>query len=123
MTAPAGAVFLSIPGSELSATATARIIDQSRFTVSMKNRPSEADVMKAAPVLLEARNPLLPVSDEITLVQRRAGGAPIAELLGLPVSGQTEFGCWSKPFPTTGTRFSSVRCCRECLSRKVWTIA
>lgn len=100
MTAPGGPVFLSIPGSELGATATARIIDQSLFTVSMKNRPSEADIMKAARMLIEARNPLLTVGDEITLCNAEQEVLQLAELLGLPVSGQSEFGCWSKPFPT-----------------------
>lgn len=100
MTAPGGPVFLSIPGSELSATATATIIDQSLFTVSMKNRLSEADVLKAARMLLEAQNPLLTVGDEITLCNAEQEVLELAELLGLPVSGQIEFGCWSKPFPT-----------------------
>jgi thiamine pyrophosphate-dependent acetolactate synthase large subunit-like protein len=63
-------------------------------------RPDKADVEKAARMLIEAKNPLLSIGDEITLCRGEAEVVQLAELLGLPVTGQGEFGTWSKPFPT-----------------------
>ncbi len=99
-TPPCGPVFLAIPDNELRTEATAKIMDQSLFTVSMKIRADKDDVEKAARMLIEARNPLLTVGDEITLCNGEKEVLELAELLGLPVAGQGEFGTWSKPFPT-----------------------
>jgi benzoylformate decarboxylase len=99
-TAPAGPVFLAIPDNQLRATATADIMDGALFDVQMKVRPDKAAVEQAAKMLLEAKNPLLSVGDEITLCQGEKAVVELAELLGLPVAGQAEFGVWSKPFPT-----------------------
>jgi thiamine pyrophosphate-dependent acetolactate synthase large subunit-like protein len=99
-TPPCGPVFLAIPDNELKTEATATIMDQSLFDVSMKIRPDKDDVEKAAKMLIEARNPLLTVGDEITLCNGEKEVMELAELLGLPVAGQGEFGTWSKPFPT-----------------------
>jgi len=66
-TPPAGPTFLAIPEDELRAEATATIMDQSLFDVSMKIRPDKDAVEKAARMLIEATNPLLSVGDEITL--------------------------------------------------------
>jgi thiamine pyrophosphate-dependent acetolactate synthase large subunit-like protein len=99
-TPPAGPVFLAIPDNELKAEATATIMDQSLFTVSMKVRPDADDIERAARMLIEAKNPLLTVGDEVTLCNGEKEILELAELLGLPVGGQAEFGCWSKPFPT-----------------------
>ena len=100
MTAPAGPVFLSIPGSELSATATR----QNHRPVALygvdEESPERSGRDEGCRMLLEARNPLLTVGDEITLCHAEQEVLQLAELLGLPVSGQIEFGCWSKPFPT-----------------------
>jgi len=51
-------------------------------------------------MLIEAKNPLLSVGDEITMCNGEAEVVELAELLGLPVAGGGEFGVWSKPFPT-----------------------
>jgi benzoylformate decarboxylase len=99
-TPPCGPVFLAIPDNELRTVATGTIMDQSLFDVSMKVRPDKDDVQKAAKMLIEARNPLLSVGDEITLCNGEQEVMELAELLGLPVAGQAEFGTWSKPFPT-----------------------
>lgn len=99
-TPPSGPVFLAIPEDELRAQATATIMDQSLFDVSMHIRPDKDDVEKAARMLLEAKNPLLSVGDEVTLCRGEKEVVELAELLGVPVAGQAEFGVWSKPFPT-----------------------
>jgi thiamine pyrophosphate-dependent acetolactate synthase large subunit-like protein len=99
-TPPAGPVFLSIPDDVLRAPATGTIMDQALFDVPMEIRPRKTDVEKAARMLIEAQNPLLSVGDEITLCQGEKEVLELAELLGLPVSGEAQFGSWSKPFPT-----------------------
>jgi thiamine pyrophosphate-dependent acetolactate synthase large subunit-like protein len=104
-TPPGGPVFLAVPDDELRAQATASIMDQSLFDVSMKVRPDKDAVEKAAKMLIEAQNPILTVGDEITLCQGEKEVLELAELLGMPVAGQETFGTWSKPFPTRNPLF------------------
>ena len=99
-TPPWGPVFLAIPEDALHASATAEVMDQSLFNVPMHVRPDKADIEKTAKMLIEAKNPLLSIGDEITLCRGEAEVVELSELLGLPVCGQGEFGTWSKPFPT-----------------------
>jgi benzoylformate decarboxylase len=99
-TPPSGPVFLAIPDDQLRTQATGAIMDQALFDVSMRVRPDKDSIEKAARMLLEAKNPLLSVGDEITLCRGEKEVVELAELLGLPVAGQGEFGVWSKPFPT-----------------------
>ena len=99
-TAPSGPVFLSIPDNELRTPATASIMDQSRFLVPGLIRADQSDIQKVAQMLIESKNPLLTVGDEITLSNGQVEVLELAELLGLPVAGGGEFGVWSKPFPT-----------------------
>lgn len=99
-TPPCGPVFLAIPDDELRTRASATVIEQSLFDVSMHVRPDKDDIEKAARMLIEAKNPLLSVGDEVTLCRGEKEAVELAELLGLPVAGQAEFGVWSKPFPT-----------------------
>jgi thiamine pyrophosphate-dependent acetolactate synthase large subunit-like protein len=66
----------------------------------MNIRPDAAAIERAARLLVEARNPLISVGDEITLCKAGKAVVELAELLGAPVAGQGEFGVWSKPFPT-----------------------
>lgn len=99
-TPPSGPVFLAIPDDELRTQATSTIMDQSLFDVPMHTRPDQDSIEKAARMLIEAKNPLLSVGDEITLCRGEREVLELAELLGLPVAGQGEFGVWSKPFPT-----------------------
>jgi thiamine pyrophosphate-dependent acetolactate synthase large subunit-like protein len=99
-TPPSGPVFLAIPDDLLGATASAQIMDQSLFDVPMHIRPDKSDIETVARMLIEAKNPLLSVGDEITRCHGEAEVQELAELLGLPVAGGGEFGVWSKPFPT-----------------------
>ncbi len=100
-TPPCGPVFLALPQNTLSATATATIIDHAKFDVPMKIRPDAADIEATARLLIEAKNPLLSVGDEITWCGGAGEVLALAELLGLPVAGQAgNLGFWSKPFPT-----------------------
>ena len=99
-TAPTGPVFLSVPDDLLRAQATAQIYDGSLFNVAMKIRPDHKDVETAAKMLIEAKNPLLTVGDEVTQCHAEAEVVQLAEMLGLTVSGQAGQGNWSKPFPT-----------------------
>lgn len=99
-TPPGGPVFVSIPDNLLGAPATGTIIDQSLFDVPMKIRADASDVEKVARMLIEAKNPLLSVGDEIAMSNGENEVLELAELLGLPACGGGEFGVWSKPFPT-----------------------
>jgi thiamine pyrophosphate-dependent acetolactate synthase large subunit-like protein len=99
-TPPGGPVFLSIPDDYLSQVGSADIVDQSLFDIPMKIRPDQDSIEKVARMLIEAKNPLLSVGDEITMCRGEKEVVELAELLGLPVAGGGEFGVWSKPFPT-----------------------
>ena len=99
-TPPGGPVFLAIPDNMLRAEATASVMDKALFDVPMRIRPDQKDVEVVARMLIEAKNPLLSVGDEITMCQGEKEVLELAELLGLPVAGGGEFGVWSKPFPT-----------------------
>ena len=99
-TPPGGPVFVSIPDNILGAPATADIVDQSLFDVPMKIRADSSDIQKVARMMIEAKNPLLSVGDEIAMSNGENEVLQLAELLGLPVCGGGEFGVWSKPFPT-----------------------
>src|SRR5207302_5882050 len=100
-TSPCGPVFLSLPTNVLREEATAAIWEQAKFDVPMRIRPDKDDIAKAARILLEAKNPLMSVGDEATWCRAGAELVELAELLGLPVTGQAgSLGFWSKPFPT-----------------------
>src|SRR5262249_31954712 len=64
-TPPCGPVFLALPTNTLRGEAKSTIWDQSKFDVSMRIRPDRDDTEKAARLLLEAKNPMLSVGDEI----------------------------------------------------------
>ncbi len=100
-TPPGGPVFLALPNNTLREEAKAQIWDQAKFDVPMRIRPDKDDVEKAARLLIEAKNPLMSVGDDITWCRGEKEAVELAELLGLPVAAQ--FGgltYWSKPFPT-----------------------
>ena len=100
-TSPCGPVFLSLPTNTLRAEATAAIWDQAKFDVPMRIRPDKDDITKAARLLIEAKNPLMSVGDEATWCRAGKELVELAELLGLPVTGQAgSLGFWSRPFPT-----------------------
>jgi thiamine pyrophosphate-dependent acetolactate synthase large subunit-like protein len=102
-TPPCGPVFLALPNDTLRNEAKAAIWDQAKFDVPMHIRPDKDDIEKAARLLIEARNPLMSVGDEITWCHGEKEALELAELLGLPVASQagaSALGFWSKPFPT-----------------------
>src|SRR5271166_6319705 len=100
-TAPCGPVFVSLPTDTLREEATAAIWEQAKFDVPMRIRPDREDIAKAARMLLEAKNPLMSVGDEATWCRAGTELIELAELLGLPVTGQMgSLGFWSRPFPT-----------------------
>src|SRR5262245_62568023 len=64
-------------------------------------RPDKDDIAKAARMPLEAKNPLMSVGDEASWCRASKELIELAELIGLPVTGQSgSLGFWSKPFPT-----------------------
>ncbi len=99
-TPPSGPVFLSIPDDLLKAQATAQVYDKKLFSVPMRIRPDQKDTEAVAKMLIEAKNPLITVGDEVTMCQAEMEVLQLAELLGIPVAGQGGQGNWSKPFPT-----------------------
>src|SRR5262249_56014632 len=100
-TPPGAPVFLTLPNNKLREEAKAQIWDQAKFDVPMRIRPDKDDIEKAARLLVEAKNPLLSVGDEITWCRAEKELIELAELLGAPVAGQSgSLGYWSKPFPT-----------------------
>ena len=100
-TPPCGPVFLSLPTNTLEGRAKSQIWERSKFDVPMRIRPDKDDVEKAARMLIEAKNPLVSIGDEITWCRADKELIELAELLGLPVAGEAgSLGYWSKPFPT-----------------------
>ena len=78
-----------------------QVWERSKFDVPMRIRPDKDDIEKAARMLIEAKNPLISVGDEITWCRGEKELVELAELLGAPVAGETGgLGYWSKPFPT-----------------------
>jgi acetolactate synthase I/II/III large subunit len=105
-TPPFGPVYFAIPDDLLRATAAADIFDSNLFNVAMKIRPDRHDVEAIAKLLIEAKNPLITVGDEITLCEAETETIELANLLGIPVSGLAgSLGNWSKPYPTRDPLF------------------
>jgi len=100
-TPPCGPVFLSLPTNTLEQTARAQVWEGSKFNVPMRIRPDKDDIEKAARMLIDAKNPLLSIGDEITWCRADKELIELAELIGAPVAGELNaLGYWSKPFPT-----------------------
>jgi benzoylformate decarboxylase len=100
-TPPCGPVFLALPTNTLARQGKTQVWERSKFDVPMRIRPDKDDIEKAARLLVEAKNPLLSVGDEITWCRAEKELIELAELLGAPVAGQSgSLGYWSKPFPT-----------------------
>ena len=100
-TPPCGPVFLSLPTNTLAQHAKAQIWERSKFDVPMRIRPDKEDIEKAARMLIEAKNPLISVGDEVAWCRGDKELVELAELLGAPVAGEAgSLGYWSKPFPT-----------------------
>jgi len=101
-TPPCGPVFLSLPNNILRDQAKAQIWDEAKFDVPMHIRPDKDDVEKAARLLIESKNPLMSIGDDVTWFRGEKEAVELAELLGMPVVSQASGGTgfWSKPFPT-----------------------
>ena len=100
-TPPGGPVFLSLPNNTLRDEGKAAIWDQAKFDVPMRIRPDKDDIEKAARILVQAKNPMISIGDEITTCRAEKEVLELAELLGIPVASQAgALGFWSKPFPT-----------------------
>jgi thiamine pyrophosphate-dependent acetolactate synthase large subunit-like protein len=100
-TPPGGPVFLALPNNTLREEANSQIWDQAKFDVPMRIRPDKDDVEKAARLLIEAKNPLMSVGDDITWCRGEKEAVELAELIGIPVASQHGgLTYWSKPFPT-----------------------
>ena len=100
-TPPGGPVFLSLPNNTLREETKAQIWDQAKFDVPMRIRPDKEDVEKAARILIEAKNPLISIGDDVTWSRGEKEAVELAELLGIPVASQHGgLTYWSKPFPT-----------------------
>lgn len=104
-TQPCGPVFLAFPSNTLSGTGEADIMDQSKFTIPMRNRPDPAATEKAARLIIESKSPLLYVGDEVTWDGAQSEVLQLAELLALPVARPAGSLGWSSPFPTRNPLF------------------
>lgn len=89
ITPPCGPVFLSFPGDILAGQAKAAIIDQSKFAVTMRVRPDQDDIKRVAQMLLAAKSPVINVGDDVTWCRGQKELVELAELLALPVVGQS----------------------------------
>src|SRR5579862_9189813 len=87
-TPPCGPVFLSLPTNVLRSEATAAVWDHSKFDVPMHIRPDAESVAKTAKLLIEAKNPLIAVGDELTWCRATKEVVELAETLGIPVCGE-----------------------------------
>ena len=99
-TPPGGPVFLALPENTIRAQDTGNIVDQTGFDIAMQVRPEKEAIEKIALKLIEAKSPLVTVGDEVALCRADMDVVELAELLGLPVAARTEWGEWSRVFPT-----------------------
>ena len=104
-TAPCGPVVMYYPGETLRDEGKALVMDKSKFTIPTKIRPDKSMVEETARLLVEAKNPLLYVGDEIVWCGAQKEVVELAELLGLPVTRPPGSLGWSKPFPTRNPLF------------------
>src|SRR6266852_939582 len=82
-TPPGGPVFLSLPNNALREEGKAAIWDQAKFDVPMRIRPDKDDIERAARILVDAKNPLISIGDEITTCRGEREVVELAELLGI----------------------------------------
>ena len=99
-TSPSAPVFVGYPDDALDEVTTAMIMDQEKFSVPLNIRPDQAAIEEAARILLEARNPLLYVGDEVVWNGAQKEVVQLAELLGLPAAQPPGSVSWSRAFPS-----------------------
>lgn len=87
MTPPGGPVYLAMAHYALEAKGIkSEILPASRFLLNPRVRPDTAAVEDAARMLLEAKNPLLIVGDEVWKAQAVPEAIQLSEMLSLPVA-------------------------------------
>jgi benzoylformate decarboxylase len=105
-TYPSGPVFLVMGSTALGGEAQAAIMDQEKFSVSLKLKPDSALIDQAARMLVGARNPLMYYGDEVTICGAEKELLQLAELLGMPTVDPGRTNTWSKPFPARHPLFN-----------------
>ncbi len=108
-TEPGGPVYLAMAQHALEAKGIeATILPAERFLLRSKVRPSAASVEKAAKLLVEARNPVVVVGDEVWKSGAQAEMVAFAEKLGLPVTYTRQaFQNFPMRHPLSAGRFRS----------------
>lgn len=87
MSPPGGPVYLAMAHYALeSKNIKAEILPASRFMLPTRVRPETSAVEEAAKMLVEAKNPLLVVGDEIWKAGAQAEVVKLSEKLGLPIT-------------------------------------
>ncbi|UCE53161.1 MAG: thiamine pyrophosphate-binding protein [Desulfobacterales bacterium] len=86
-TSPGGPVYLAIPNYILEEkNVTADIYDRSAFMIPDDIPPGEDDILALAEFLLNAKNPVLFLGDEVHKAHAQPEAFELAELLRIPVS-------------------------------------
>ena len=108
-TEPGGPVYLAMAQHALEAKGIeATILPAERFLLRSKVRPFAASVEKAAKLLVEARNPVVVVGDEVWKSGAQAEMVAFAEKLGLPVTYTRQaFQNFPMRHPLSAGRFRS----------------
>ena len=108
-TEPGGPVYLAMAQHALEAKGIeATILPAERFLLRNKVRPSASSVEKAAKLLIEARNPVVVVGDEVWKSGAQAEMVAFAEKLGLPVTYTRQaFQNFPMRHPLSAGRFRS----------------
>src|SRR5258706_7679575 len=117
-TPPCGPVFLALPNNTLREEAKAAIWDQAKFDVPMRIRPDKDDVEKAARLLIEAKNPLMSVGDEITWChgEKEAVELPNCSACRSPPKGAHPRSASGRSRSRPGIRCTSEGSCARCAS-------
>lgn len=102
-TDPGGPVYLSTAHYALEQKgATASILPADRFMLRTRIHPDPLAVEKAARALIESKNPVVIIGDEVWKSGAQEELLAFAEQMSLPVvkAGGTLFNCAYQPFPT-----------------------
>src|SRR5690349_15791740 len=85
-TPPYGPAYISWHSDYNDERARTEIIDQRLVDPRMHVRPNPDDIQRAAKMLVEARQPLLIVGDEVHNAKAEGKAVKLAELIGMPVT-------------------------------------
>jgi benzoylformate decarboxylase len=102
-TPPGGPVYLATAHYALEQkNVSGTIYPAERFLLPVRVHPDPATVERAARALIEAKNPVIIVGDEVWKSGAQEELLQLVEYLGVPVvkSGGTVLGCVYQPFPT-----------------------